>query len=31
MKNEYDLATVLEESSERQPAEFNECKDMGGF
>ena len=31
MKGEYDLATVVEQTTVKQPAELNECKDIGGF
>lgn len=31
MKDEYDLATVVDQSSIEQPAELNECEDIGGF
>ena len=31
MKDEYDLATIIDESSVQQPPELNECKDIGGF
>jgi branched-chain amino acid transport system substrate-binding protein len=31
MKGEYDLATVVEQTTVKQPPELNECKDIGGF
>ena len=31
MKNDYDLGTIVERSTVMQPAELNECKDIGSF
>jgi len=31
MKGEFDLGTIVEQSSAVQPPELNECKDIGGF
>ena len=31
MQSEYDFATVIDESSVKQPADFNECAYIGGF